>query len=243
MSRLWALVPLKNLSGAKTRLAQALTDSRRMALVMAMAHDVVAALARSRSVERVALVSDIPDLPRQIGVAGVVSHPGAGQRGLNEDLAAAALWAGGQGASHVLIAHADLPLLTPGLIDRFAASAPAGGLRAACCKHGSGTNLLLAPLPLPLPLVYGAGSLARFRSLAGAAGLPFDVRRDPLLAADIDEPADYEALRLHCARGGGRDSATASLLRRDPDCMPRTDIQSELRSRAIFREGLALSSG
>jgi 2-phospho-L-lactate guanylyltransferase len=246
MNRLWALVPLKNLDSAKTRLAHALADSCRRALVMAMAHDVVAALVQARSVERVVLVSDIPDLPDLLGVPGVTSHCGAQVSGLNEDLSAAALWAGTQGASHVLIAHADLPLITPALVDRFVGTACGndlpGGLRAAPCKHGTGTNLLLAPLPLPLPLVYGAGSLARFQALAAAAGISCAIRRDPMLAVDIDEPADYAALQLFCARGILKNSATATLLRSNPEPGLRTNIQADLRSRSSFQGRLSLFS-
>jgi 2-phospho-L-lactate guanylyltransferase len=232
MNRLYALVPLKNLANAKTRLASALTDTDRQELVMAMARDVVTALAHAHTVERVVLVSDIPDLSERIGLPGLTRHPGASTNanGLNADLTAAAAWASEQGASHVLIAHADLPLLTPALIDQFTATPPSG-LRAACCKHGTGTNLLLTPLPLPTPLVYGTGSLARFQTLAAAAGLPFDIRRDPLLAVDIDELADYEALQLLCARGGFSNNATAAMLRGESrpnlDRNPRADQQPD----------------
>lgn len=246
MSRLWALVPLKNLASAKTRLANALTGPERRALVMAMARDVTAALANSRAVERVILVSDIPDLPRRLGVPGVVSHIGTGVRGLNEDLGDAALWAGTQGATHVLIAHADLPLLTPALVDRFVGPAGgdglAGGLRAACCKHGTGTNLLLAPLPLPLPLVFGSGSLAHFRSIATAAGIDFEVRRDPMLAQDIDESSDYEVLQGLCRRGSFKHSATAALLREDRARRLRTGVQADLHCETSSPGRLALSS-
>lgn len=215
MKHLWALVPLKDLAGAKTRLAGALGVRARGDLALAMARDVVAALAHTPAIERIVLVSDIADLERRIGVPGIVCHRNPGPRGLNEDLAAAALWAAGQGATDVLIAHADLPMLTATALERFIADPPAasGGLRAAGCKLGTGTNLLLAPLPLPLPLVFGRDSLARFRATAAAAGIPFEVRNDPALAADIDEFEDYLALETLCADGGLVTGATAMLLR------------------------------
>ncbi|MDR2838227.1 MAG: 2-phospho-L-lactate guanylyltransferase [Azonexus sp.] len=243
MRRLYALVPLKNLSCAKTRLANALADADRSALVMAMAHDVTVALAQSRLIERVVLVSDIADLPDLIGVPGVTRYIPASACGLNEDLSEAAVWAGDQGATDVLIAHADLPLLTPALIDRFAQATRPGELRIAPCKHDSGTNLLLAPLPLPL--VYGAGSLARFQSLAAAAGLSCDLWRNPMLAMDIDELADYEALQFLCQHGSFRNSATAALLRRQMGQMGRslrTEIQPQLRYGSSFHKKIALFS-
>lgn len=230
-TRLWALVPLKNLAGVKTRLAGALSPAARRELTLAMAGDVAAALLQSRAVERVVLVSDIPDLPQLLGVPGIDTYLGAESRGLNEDLGDAARWAREQGATHALIAHADLPLLTPAAIDRFAAPLRGGkpfrGLHAASCKQGSGTNLLLAPLPLPLPLVFGRDSLARFRAGAAQRGLAFDVRHDPLLAADIDEPADYEALEELFEHGGLHDGATAALLHNKRIERLRTESQIE----------------
>lgn len=214
MNRVWALVPLKDFAGAKSRLTAALDADERRALALAMARDVAAALARSRTVARVLMVSDVPALDRLIGVDGVEHFDTRQARGLNEDLAEAAGWAGAQGATHVLVAHADLPRLTPRAVDRFVRGAgPVPGVRAAACKEGRGTNLLLAPVPLPLPLVFGRDSLARFRLAAAAAGVAIDVVRDAALAADIDEPGDLAALFAACARGEPAGRATAGLLR------------------------------
>lgn len=213
MKRLWALVPLKQLAGAKTRLAEALDATARRELALAMARDVVTALAGARSVQRVVLVSDIPELPQLLGISAVASQIRTGARGLNEDLSAAAGWATREGATHVLIAHADLPLLDSAAVDRFAASADFKTLRAAGCRQGSGTNLLLAPLPLPLPLVFGHDSLARFRRVAGQAGLTLEVMAEPALASDVDDVADYETLLELCERKPRWYCATATFLR------------------------------
>lgn len=210
--QVWALVPLKDFAGAKTRLAAALGAEARRALSLAMARDVVTALAHAASVARVLVVSDMPALERLMDVPGVGHFDTGRACGLNEDLEAAAAWAVTQGATHVLVAHADLPRLTPTAIDRFVAGAAAAdGVRAAACKQGSGTNLLLAPLPLPLPLVFGKDSLARFHAVAAAAGVAIEAVRDPALAADIDELDDFRALAAACARGE-LSGATANLL-------------------------------
>lgn len=215
MKQVWALIPLKDFASSKTRLAPALSAEARRSLALAMAVDVATAMIRSQAVDRVIMVSDIPDLEQLMGIAGVGHFDTGLARGLNEDLATAAGWATTQGATHALIAHADLPRLTPRAIDRFILEArdlPASRLRAAACKEGCGTNLLLAPLPLPLPLVFGKNSLARFCQSAGAAGVPIDVIRDASLAADIDEPGDFRALAAACARGELAGRATADFL-------------------------------
>lgn len=215
MKQIWALIPLKNFTNAKTRLAGALGADARRALTLAMARDVVAALASSSAVARVILVSDIPHLEHLIGIDGVGYFNTGLAQGLNEDLTTAARWAGTQGATDVLIAHGDLPQLTPQAIDRFilgAGRSTADKVRAAACKEGSGTNLLLAPLPLPLPLVFGKNSLARFRQAAAEAEMAIDVVRDSALETDIDELADLKALAASCARGEFVGGATAALL-------------------------------
>jgi 2-phospho-L-lactate guanylyltransferase len=161
------------------------------------------------------MVSDIPALDRRLGIDAVEHFDTRRARGLNEDLTTAAGWAGAQGATHVLIVHADLPRLTPQAIDRFVAGAgkmPAARMRAAACKQGSGTNLLLAPVPLSLPLVFGKNSLSRFCRMAAAADLPIDVIHDAVLAADIDEPDDFRALLLAHAHGELAGRATADFL-------------------------------
>jgi 2-phospho-L-lactate guanylyltransferase len=215
VKQVWALIPLKNFAGAKTRLAGALDTDARRALALAMASDVATAIIRSRAVARVILVSDIPDLDRLIGIDGVSYFNTFSARGLNEDLESAADWASAQGATHILIAHADLPRLTPQAIDRFvldAGEAAECSVRAAACKEGTGTNLLLAPLPLPLPLVFGKNSLARFRQAAAGAAISIDVVQDSTLEADIDELEDLKTLAASCARGELAGGATAALL-------------------------------
>jgi 2-phospho-L-lactate guanylyltransferase len=215
MKQVWALVPLKDFASAKTRLASALSAEARRELALAMALDVATALVHSHAVARVIMVSDIPDLEQLMGIEGVEHFDTRSAQGLNEDLEVAAAWAGTQGATHVLIAHADLPRLTPRAIDRFILAAkdlPACRVRAAACKDGSGTNLLLAPLPLPLPLVFGRNSLARFCQTAAAAHVAIDVISDSSLAADVDEPGDFRALAVACTRGELTGSATARFL-------------------------------
>lgn len=215
MKQVWALVPVKDFTCAKSRLASTLSTEDRHALARAMTQDVITALKHSRTVARVLMVSDIPTLDRQLGIDAIEHFDTRRARGLNEDLEAAADWATTQGATHILVVHADLPRLTPQAIDRFVAGngeRPAAQMRAAACKQGSGTNLLLSPLPLPLPLVFGRNSLPRFCRMAAAADVPIDVIHDAALAADIDEPDDLRALILAYGRGELAGRATADFL-------------------------------
>lgn len=204
MMRVWALVPQKDLAAAKMRLATVLGRDLRRELVLAMARDVLSAVRRAGPVERVLLVSNDSDARRLLGVAGVDGFGTSGV-GLNEDLASAAQYAADGGATDVLIAHADVPLLTPWGVEQFIGLSSGNGqpacVRVAPCKHGSGTNLLFAPLPLPIPLVFGQNSLARFRHVARTRKAMLDEVCDACLSIDIDDPEDLRYLECLYERG------------------------------------------
>jgi len=204
MKQIWALIPVKTSHSAKSRLASIMSVEDRHTLALAMTRDVATALKHVQAIARVVTVSDSPALGQLMGLDGIDHFHTPRAQGLNKDLTIAAWWAQSQGATHVLIAHADLPHLTPQAVDGFLAgiqSMPASPIRAAACKQGTGTNLLLTPVPLPLPLVFGRNSLNRFRRIAAAAGISVDVVRDASLAHDIDNPEDFHALTSAHTRG------------------------------------------
>jgi 2-phospho-L-lactate guanylyltransferase len=203
MSGTWALVPFKRLDRAKRRLAPLLPEEARGRLSLAMVADVLAALAEVEDIERILLVSSEPEAGGLVARGNFEVFYSAQSEGMNRELEQAAAYASSQGAQRVLIVHGDLPYLTAQAIRKFLAAAPPDGMQAAACKLGSGTNILLTPVPLRAPLVFGRHSLRRFRQLAEDGGLRLDIVRDPRLAADIDDPADFERLCTP-ARGGPR---------------------------------------
>lgn len=203
MSGNWALVPLKRLDRAKRRLALALPEEERGRLVLAMVADVLAALDGVRDIERILLVSSEPEAGNLLARGNFDVFYSAQSEGMNRELEQAAAYASSRGARRVLIVHGDLPYLTAPAIRKFLAAALPDGMQAAACKWGTGTNILLMPVPLRVPLVFGRHSLRRFRQLAESAGQRLDIVRDPRLAADVDDPADFERLCAP-ARGGPR---------------------------------------
>lgn len=200
--RTWALVPLKNLAEAKSRLAPAADAETRRSLVLAMAEDVLSTLAGVRAIDRIVLVSNEPEagsLLRPDGRPLERSHAievfySADQEGLNRELEQAAAYAASQGAERALILHADLPWLEQAAVERFIAQCPEAGTCLARDRIGTGTNAVLAPLPLPIPLVFGVESLPKFRVEAEARNVKIEIFDDPALAQDIDRPEDFERL-------------------------------------------------
>lgn len=208
-----AFVPVKGFAGAKSRLASVLDARQRAGLALAMARDVLAALAES-SVARILVVGPMTDIIDAFGAVGRCELIDSSGAGLNEDLEQAAAAIRTQGATRALIVHGDLPWLTGRAIDRFIAQVGPGELGLAPCRRGLGTNALLVDLPLPLRLVFGCDSRARFIAAATKSGLPWCEYRDSALASDVDEPGDYARLLAAGSAGFPQCNNTAAWLRR-----------------------------
>ncbi len=213
----WALVPLKGHGHGKRRLATVVGEPLRRDLVLAMAEDIASALVRSRGLDRVMFVSEDPAVAELTEPTGIGWFRSTG-RGLNEDLQEAAIEAESAGASHVLIVHADLPLVTAQDIDRFLGAGGGlpqpGQLRLAPCKQNSGTNVFLSPLPLPFSLCFGENSFAAFKAAAVQRAVMLQPVRWPSLALDIDNPYDLATLRALGVQGRLPPGVTADLIAR-----------------------------
>ncbi|MBF6591557.1 MAG: 2-phospho-L-lactate guanylyltransferase [Ktedonobacterales bacterium] len=213
-----AVVPLHGLTEAKSRLRGVLADADRLALMRWLAERVLAALAESGVVARIAVVS--PDLEvlawaREWGAMALRQKWG----GLNEGLEVGRRWALAEGAAALLIALGDLPLLTAAEVAGLAALAHGGGQAPLAVlapdRVGRGTNALLLRPPSLLPFVSGEGSLARYQALARARGIEPCIYDTPGTRFDVDGPADLDeliarelwrpgALPRGNAAGGGR---------------------------------------
>ncbi|WP_159798695.1 NTP transferase domain-containing protein [Puerhibacterium puerhi] len=227
-ARAVAVVPLRDGVSGKSRLATALDPAARRRLVAALARHVVGTLLASDGVERVVVVTADPPFAREV-LAGLGAEPGeaavrlavlpqpADRPGLNAalDVARAALLAGDAGvcATRLLVAHADLPALTPEDVAALLAAsgtveAPpertgipgtaesgAADVVVATDRHGTGTNLLVLPLAAAgFAFRFGAGSRAAHEAEAVRRGLRAVVVQRPGTAADLDTLDDWDQL-------------------------------------------------
>ncbi|MFF5226576.1 2-phospho-L-lactate guanylyltransferase [Dactylosporangium sp. NPDC000521] len=185
-----AVVPVKPLGAAKTRLRGAVPRPAHPGLVLAMARDTVAAALACPSVARVVAVCDDPLVRAELVADGATCLPDTPADGLNAALAFGARAAGG---APVVALTADLPAMRPADLAVALAAAEALGRRAFVPDlEGSGTVLLAAPAGVALDPHFGPGSAAaHLRS--GAVRLDGDwpsLRRDVDTAADLDAAAD-----------------------------------------------------
>ena len=171
-----ALVPIKALTAAKSRLAAALDPAARAALTLRALGNVLAALDTPGIAARVVVTPDAAVL-RAAEAAGATGLRQEGE-GLNEGLAQGRVWAVAAGAEALLIVLGDLPLLARADVDAILDLADRPGVAVfAPDRHGAGTNALLLRPPDALPFAFGVGSLARPRPRRGVWPAAALVRR------------------------------------------------------------------
>lgn len=188
-----AIVPIKALTAAKSRLAAALDPAARAALTLRALGNVLAALDTPGIAARLVVTPDEAVL-RAADAAGAIGLRQDGV-GLNEGLAQGRTWAMAASAEALLIVLGDLPLLARSDVEALLDLADRPGVAVfAPDRHGMGTNALLLRPPDALPFAFGVGSLARHRAAAAAHGLLPRWYDAPGTALDLDTPADLAAL-------------------------------------------------
>jgi 2-phospho-L-lactate guanylyltransferase len=174
------LVPVKAFHRAKLRLAPALDGDERARLARAMATHV---LECARDMSTAVVCDDVAVRSwAQDHDARVVWAPGLG---LDRAVETAVADLSALGANRVIVVHADLPLARD-----FRSLGAFAGVTLVPDRREDGTNVVCVPAKAAFRFSYGAGSFARHASEARRLRLPLRVVREPLLAHDVDVPAD-----------------------------------------------------
>lgn len=209
LERTWALVPLRGLEDAKTRLGAELDAEERLELVVAMASRTLAATRDAAGLAGTVLVTADPaaaELAEAFGARTLVQR----LPGLNAALREARTVAVVAGATAVLVIPIDLPAISAAAIgDLLAAAQPAVAdpgtelVVAVPDRHGTGTNALLVSPPGTIEPAFGEGSFEAHRRAARAAGAAFLEVRGPL-TVDVDTGADLLAAEAGAGTTTGR---------------------------------------
>ena len=190
---IWAVVPVKELDGAKERLALALPPEVRRALALAMLGDVLAALAAADLAGTLVVTVDreAGKLARRCGARLVEDGARDGHTGA---VAAAARLLAAEGMGGMLAVPGDIPLVTAAEIATLlAAHRPAPAFTIAPSHDEGGSNAVLCSPPDAVPLRFGVDSFFPHLRAAEARGIRPTVVRLPGVALDIDNPADLAA--------------------------------------------------
>jgi 2-phospho-L-lactate guanylyltransferase len=190
-----AVIPVKCLNQAKSRLAPHLTEIERADLARTMAARVAWAVRDSRVVDVAAVVSPESNLARDLGVEAL---PDRGS--LNESLREGVAWATKMAATSLLILPADLPWIVPQDVREIVeAAVDTPGIVIAPTRDGGTGALMLTPPGVLLP-VFGHDSFRRHVSLAASLGIRVrPVSRDGL-AFDLDTVDDLAIVQACLGR-------------------------------------------
>lgn len=192
---MWAVVPVKSLNQAKSRLSDILLPEHRRGLYKAMLADVLTALARARGLQGIAVVTLDPEVARLAEPFGVRLIVESACRGQSAAVALAATVLAAEGVDGMLTVPGDVPLLRPDDIEAVLdCHAGPGGLTIVPSRGHDGTNCLAISPPDAIPFFFGPDSFALHRNTAQRAGLKVQCLERPGLALDIDDPEDLYCL-------------------------------------------------
>lgn len=191
---IWAVVPVKEIEGAKQRLAEFLSPDQRRTLAATMLRDVLRALVQVRELAGIAVVTLDPhasELAAKLGARIITEGARDGHTG--------AVTAAGR----VLLRERREGMLTvPGDIPRIAASEvravlsahrPGPSFTIAPAHDEKGSNAVLLSPPNSVPLRFGEDSYFPHLDAARRAGIEPSIVPVPGIGMDIDHPVDLAA--------------------------------------------------
>jgi 2-phospho-L-lactate guanylyltransferase len=193
---LWAIVPVKPLRRGKSRLSGVLTEEERTLLNHSMLGNTLRTLAAVKEIDQVLVIS------RDTGALALAREFHArtvqedGSSDLNTALQRATVVAQLYSAQSVVILPADLPLLTPAIVQEFIKQAG----RTPCVaiapdRRLDGTNAMLVSPAGLIEYCYGPGSFRKHIDQAQRYNVRVEICEIPEIALDLDLPEDLDLLR------------------------------------------------
>jgi 2-phospho-L-lactate/phosphoenolpyruvate guanylyltransferase len=189
---IWAVVPIKELDGAKQRLAPLLTPAQRRALIEVMMSEVLEAVTTTNSLAGVMVVTVDPHataLATRLGARIVTDGARDGHTG---SVTAALKLLAKEGRAGMLTLPADIPAVTSQEINLVVGAhlprRPAFTISPAHDHLGS--NTVICSPPDAVPLRFGDNSYYPHLDAAQRCGIEPTVIHQPGIAMDIDHPVD-----------------------------------------------------
>lgn len=186
---LWALVPVKRLSFAKKRLDNSIGPDQRVELSRAMLEDVLTALATTKGLAGVRLVTAdtaIADIGHRFGAETTMDQCESGTSAAIEQGMASLPnnWGG------VIAMPADIPFVTSAEIERVANALTDHSIVIVPAERDGGTNVLAMSASSRIELCFGPSSFSRHVAAAHAVHLKTTVVHLVGAGHDIDVAAD-----------------------------------------------------
>lgn len=190
----WAVLPVKEVTNAKQRLAGALAADLRRDLALTMAEDVLSALAAASGLRGIAVVTIDPAVERLARRYGARVLTDGARDGHTGAVRAAANVLALEGAGAMLQVPGDIPLITAdeiAVLLSFRGDADAFIIAPSHDERGS--NAVLCAPPQRVPLQFGDDSFLPHLDAAWRCGIEPRIVRLPGIGMDIDHPNDLTA--------------------------------------------------
>ncbi len=188
------LIPVKNLSAAKQRLASVLDQPSRTQLAQAMLHDVLSTVHEWKGRTAVALVTSdafAVDLAQRYEFEVIPDPENSGETGAIE---MATHLCEERGIECTLVIPADIPLIQSWELEEIMKHAPQEGTVLVPAADGRGTNAAFRRPAALFPLRFGNDSFGPHYAAACAVNKPCVVLNLPGIAVDVDGPGDLRHL-------------------------------------------------
>lgn len=188
------LIPVKNLSAAKQRLAAVLDQHSRTELAQAMLHDVTGAIAEWPNRPACALVTDDPfalELAEKYDFELIPDGENAGESAAIEMATRLCV---ARGIESTLVIPGDIPLIQFSELEQIFTQAPEQGSVLVPAADGRGSNAIFRRPADLFPLRFGNDSFKPHLAAAQASGKPSVVLHFPGIALDVDNPSDLQDL-------------------------------------------------
>lgn len=184
-----AIIPVKKLDEAKSRLSSLLSNNERREFCLKMLEDVLVTVKTTRCIRWTVVVSVDPtvlQVAKRFDVVTLMER----QSGLNQAVSEAINWCVQNGAKSTLILPADVPLVTPRDLNRIFSLGKEAAMVISPSRSEDGTNALLLTSPNILPTSYGKHSFQRYIKEASKRAISFRTIKLPGIALDIDTVED-----------------------------------------------------
>jgi len=187
----FAIIPVKRLDNAKSRLSPLLTDDERKQFCLKMLEDVLKTVKSTKGIDQTVVVSNDPEVSH-VAKNFDVAYIRERKTGLNEAVSEAVDWCVGRKATSILVLPADIPLVAPADLNRMLALGEKASMVISPSRSGKGTNALLLTPPDACPTFYGSCSFQRHLEEASKRRISFRRFRSQRIALDIDTVEDLK---------------------------------------------------
>jgi len=167
----WALVPMKRLANAKTRLAPLLAPHERRELMGAMFRDVLATLSRVEALGGILVVTSDDDAAATAAQSGAVVIPDLVENGVNGAVQRGIDWLHANHKAGMMVVPGDVPFITVPEIEAVLRATNTSPVVIVPATRDGGTNILAVAPPVLFPPAYGSMSFARHVAAARAVGV------------------------------------------------------------------------